>query len=83
VVPFDRDTSVQIVHLEANLAMKEEILAKTTPPNGKPGRCRPGDELLTFLQDLCQQLCRVIAGADGLRLNVDGPFDPLALLHPE
>jgi site-specific recombinase XerD len=26
------------IYLEANLAMKEEILAKTTPPGGKPGR---------------------------------------------
>jgi hypothetical protein len=40
------------IYLEANLAMKEEILAKTLPPNGKPGRYRPGDELLTFLQNL-------------------------------
>ena len=38
--------------LEANLAMKEEILAKTTPLNGKPGRYRPGDGLLAFLQNL-------------------------------
>ena len=32
--------------------MKEEILAKTTPLGGKPGRHRPGDRLLTFLQNL-------------------------------
>jgi site-specific recombinase XerD len=40
------------IYLEANLAMKEEILAKTTPLNGKPGRYRPGDSLLAFLQNL-------------------------------
>lgn len=40
------------IYLEANLAMKEEILAKTTPPGGKPGRYRPGDKLLAFLQNL-------------------------------
>lgn len=40
------------IYLEANLAMKEEILAKTTPPGGKPGRYRPGDELLAFLNNL-------------------------------
>jgi site-specific recombinase XerD len=40
------------IYLEANLAMKEEILAKTTPLNGKPGRYRPGDRLLEFLQNL-------------------------------
>ena len=40
------------IYLEANLAMKEEILAKTVPPGGKPGRYRPGDELLSFLKNL-------------------------------
>ena len=40
------------IYLEANLAMKEEILAKTTPLKGKPGRYRPGDGLLAFLQNL-------------------------------
>jgi site-specific recombinase XerD len=40
------------IYLEANLAMKEEILAKATPPGGKPGRYRPGDELLAFLKNL-------------------------------
>jgi hypothetical protein len=32
--------------------MKEAILAKAAPLGGKPGRYRPGDELLTFLQNL-------------------------------
>ena len=40
------------IYLDANLAMKEEILAKTTPPNGKPGRYRPDDPLLAFLKGL-------------------------------
>ena len=40
------------IYLEANLAMKEEIPAKTTPPGGKPGRYRPDDELLAFLKNL-------------------------------
>jgi len=40
------------IYLEANLAMKEEILAKAAPPNGKPGRYRPGDGLLAFLKNL-------------------------------
>jgi len=40
------------IYLDANLAMKEEILAKITPPGGKPGRYRPGDELLAFLKNL-------------------------------
>jgi len=40
------------IYLEANLALKEEILAKTTPPDGTPGRYRAGDELLAFLNQL-------------------------------
>jgi site-specific recombinase XerD len=40
------------IYLEANLAMKEEILAKTTPVEGKPGRYRPDDQLLAFLSSL-------------------------------
>jgi site-specific recombinase XerD len=40
------------IYLEANLAMKEEILAKTTPIEGKPGRYRPDDQLLAFLRSL-------------------------------
>jgi site-specific recombinase XerD len=39
-------------YVEATLAMKEQALAKTTPPGGKPGRYRPGDRLLTFLNSL-------------------------------
>jgi hypothetical protein len=37
------------IYLEATLAMKEQALAKTTPPNGRQGRYRPGDALLGFL----------------------------------
>lgn len=40
------------IYLDANLALKENILAKTTPPNGKPGRYRPDDQLLAFLNSL-------------------------------
>ena len=40
------------IYLDANLALKEEILAKTTPPNGRPGRYRPDDKLLAFLKSL-------------------------------
>lgn len=47
--------SVEItqIYLEANLAMKQEVLAKTTPPGGKSGRYKPGDKLLAFLKNLC------------------------------
>jgi site-specific recombinase XerD len=40
------------IYLDANLAMKEQALAKTAPPEGKPGRYRPGDQLLAFLKGL-------------------------------
>ena len=40
------------IYLNANLAMKEEILAKINPVNGKPGRYRPTDRVLTFLSNL-------------------------------
>ena len=40
------------IYLEATLAMKEKALAKTIPPQGKPGRYHPGDRLLSFLSNL-------------------------------
>lgn len=40
------------VYLDANLALKQEVLDRTTPPNGKPGRYRPDDRLLAFLKGL-------------------------------
>ena len=40
------------VYLEATLAMKEEALAKMTPPQSKPGRYQPDDRLLDFLNNL-------------------------------
>jgi site-specific recombinase XerD len=40
------------IYLEATLAMKEQALARTTPLCGRPGRFRPGDQLLSFLNSL-------------------------------
>jgi site-specific recombinase XerD len=40
------------IYLEATLAMKEKALAKTTPPQSKPCRYQPGDQLLGFLNSL-------------------------------
>ncbi|MHB2021090.1 MAG: site-specific integrase [Candidatus Xenobia bacterium] len=40
------------IYLDANLALKEKILDKTNPPNGKSGRYRPDDRLLAFLKGL-------------------------------
>lgn len=40
------------IYLDANLAIKEELLAKTTPIPGKLRRYKPADRLLEFLQAL-------------------------------
>jgi integrase/recombinase XerD len=40
------------LYLNADLALKERALARTTPPNTRPGRYRPSDTLLAFLQSL-------------------------------
>ena len=40
------------IYLHADLALKERALARTTPPNVKPGRFRPPDKLLAFLEAL-------------------------------
>ena len=40
------------IYLDADLAIKERVLSKTTPINAKPGRFRPDDDLLAFLKDL-------------------------------
>lgn len=40
------------VYLQADLALKEQALARTAPPNIEPGRYHPSDRLLTFLEGL-------------------------------
>ena len=40
------------VYLHADMRQKENALAKTTPTEVKPGRYKPEDELLAFLQSL-------------------------------
>ena len=40
------------IYLEATLAMKEQALGKTTPPNSKFSRYKPDDQLLGFLNNL-------------------------------
>ena len=41
------------IYLDADLALKETALAKTTPIRGKAGiRYRPDDKLLAFLKSL-------------------------------
>ncbi|WP_297387384.1 tyrosine-type recombinase/integrase [Acidiferrobacter sp.] len=40
------------IYLHADLAIKERALAKTNPPQATPGRYRPSDKLLAFLEAL-------------------------------
>jgi integrase/recombinase XerD len=40
------------IYLHAHLALKERALARTTPPHTKPGRYRPPDRILAFLDQL-------------------------------
>ena len=50
------------IYLDADLALKEQALAKTTPANVKhTGRYRPDDKLLAFLKRVQSEtgLCRV------------------------
>lgn len=45
------DTTTQI-YLHADLTIKERALARTTPPDTTPGRYRPPDRVLAFLEAL-------------------------------
>ena len=40
------------IYLHADLTLKEKALARTTPPHTKPGRYKPPDQLLAFLEAL-------------------------------
>jgi site-specific recombinase XerD len=39
-------------YLHADLTSKEQAIARTAPPNTKPGRYRASDDLLSFLENL-------------------------------
>jgi site-specific recombinase XerD len=41
------------IYLDADLALREKILAKTAPIGSKPGRYHPKGKLLEFLNQLC------------------------------
>src|SRR6202049_3970198 len=40
------------IYLEATLSLKENALAKTSPPQGRAATYRPSDQLLGFLNSL-------------------------------
>jgi hypothetical protein len=48
----DREVETTQMYLHADLAVKERALARTKPLNSKPGRYRPPDALLRFLDGL-------------------------------
>jgi integrase len=45
------DTTIRS-YLHADMSIKERALARTAPRNSKPGRYRPPDRLLAFLDSL-------------------------------
>lgn len=40
------------IYLDADLTLKEQVLARCTPHSGRPGRYRPDDQLMEFLDAL-------------------------------
>lgn len=40
------------IYLHADMALKEQAIARTTPPDTNVGRYQPTDALLTFLNQL-------------------------------
>jgi site-specific recombinase XerD len=40
------------IYIHADMALKEKVVSFTAPPNTKPGRYRPSDKLLAFLEAL-------------------------------
>jgi integrase/recombinase XerD len=40
------------IYMHGDLTIKQQALARTTPPNVRPGRYRPPDRLMAFLQSL-------------------------------
>jgi site-specific recombinase XerD len=45
-------TKTTQIYMHGDLGMKQRALARTAQPNTKPGRYRPPDTLLAFLEDL-------------------------------
>lgn len=48
----ERAETTARIYLHADMSIKERALARTTPVNTKPGRYRPIDQLLAFLDNL-------------------------------
>ena len=50
--PVHADVRSTNAYLHADLAIKERALARVTPLTSKPGRYRPPDRLIAFLEAL-------------------------------
>ena len=48
----ERVDTIYRIYLHADLSIKERALARAAPPNTRPGRYRPPDQLLAFLDSL-------------------------------
>jgi integrase/recombinase XerD len=48
----ERAETTTRIYLHADMSIKERALARTAPVNTKPGRYRPSDQLLAFLDNL-------------------------------
>jgi integrase/recombinase XerC len=46
------DTRSTQIYLHADMTIKERALARTASPSAKPGRYRPPDKLLAFLESM-------------------------------
>ena len=46
------DIEATQMYLHADMTIKERAITRTTPPNTTPGRYRPPDKLLAFLESL-------------------------------
>jgi integrase/recombinase XerD len=50
--PVHADIQTTQIYLRADLNLKEQALARTKPTNTRPGRYRPPDTLLAWLEAL-------------------------------
>ena len=48
-----QNVSTTRIYLEADLELKQKALDRTTPATTTPGRYRPPDQLIAFLEALC------------------------------
>jgi integrase len=73
------------IYLDADLALKEQALAKTTPANVKhTGRYRPDDKLMAFLKGLWPEtgLCRVDLRIDAAPRPSTKGWEQLRVVYP-